>query len=130
MANLDDALDALGDIELTKKDRKRGKTAVISEAKFYENDCITDYKEKPYQLFLFVWSFWLKQAPSGRVRLEKKRNVIEFAGKTHREVVDKVYGFIEKECEGQLPDEAVENKKWFPSDFIEKKKALTLLTPK
>ena len=51
-ANLDDALDVLADLEETEKERKKGKSEVVAHKILYNDQCITDYREKPYQLFL------------------------------------------------------------------------------
>lgn len=126
MANLDDALDVLADLENTEKERKSGKSDIISHKVYYEEECITDYKEKPYQLFLFVRHFWLKQTPKGRLTLTRKREVVEFLGRTHKELDEKVDNYV-TQSDGECPPEVIDDSKWFPPDLIQKKKALSLL---
>lgn len=92
-----------------------------SQELFYENDCIADYKQKPYQLFVFLRVFGVKKTKGGNVYFYNNRLVEEVKGFTHKEVSKKLDKLIDK-CKGEAPKDAPMD--WIPEKWLLVKKAI------
>lgn len=125
VSSLDESLDLLASLEETEKKRTKHGSEIILERRYYEDDCLSDYKEKPYKLFVFVANFVLRQTKKGRVLIDKKRDVIEIQGKSLKEVRGKLDNLVNS-CYGELPAEGCDSVKWIPDDMKSMKESLKL----
>lgn len=93
------------------------------EERFYENECLADYKKRPYELFIFVRTFGTKRNRNGKITFYSKREVESITGKTKRELGNKLEKLIDG-CWDQVPTEA--GRDWLPEKWIFVKKALKI----
>lgn len=88
---------------------------------YYENDCITDYKKKPYQMFFFTRVFGVKKGNTGKLSFFSKREIIEITGNSQREIAEKLEKEVDK-CEGMVLDGVT--LEWIPEKWLTIRKGI------
>ena len=99
--NIWDQLETLKVIDLPK------------EEIYYCNNAISDYKPKDFRFWLFVRKFILTTTKNGKLKVEQKKDVIEFQGETLKKMENKFIKFVDS-CEGEVPEEEETNNNWIP----------------
>lgn len=91
--------------------------------KYYDNECLSDFKNGVYTMYIFVRHFSVVKGKTGKLRIETSRNVIELKGKNEKEVGKKLKALIDEYYDILPPDEKIPLD-WMPEKFRNIQKAI------
>ena len=92
---------------------------------YYENECLSDFRKKPYETMIFCRKFVVRKSGGGRYSVLIGRVVEEFKANSHKEMDRKVYEFAEK-CEAMVPEHEAANRNWIPEKWKNIKNAIKI----
>lgn len=99
-----------------------GLTVPFTE-KYYDNECLSDFKNGVYTMYIFIRHFSVVKGKTGKLRIETIRDVIEIKGKNKIELNKNLQKMVD-EYYDMLPSDQKIPLDWMPEKFKNIQKAI------